>query len=115
LKRLIAIDPIVAKQHLFNTGTPRLWFTTIQVDNQKPKELDIALPTNGLISISFQKGHVSPNEISGVPVVQCHCAIDDELKILIERIRKFEIVIEDYKDDVVVRNLVQLEIMQLEN
>lgn len=109
LKRLIAVDPIVAKQHLFNTGTPRLWFTTIQVDNQKPKELDIALPTNGLVSISFRKGLVSPNEIIGVPVVQCHCVIDDELKILIERIRKYEIVIEDYKDDVVVRNLVQLE------
>jgi hypothetical protein len=110
LKKLIALDAVVAKQHLFDTGTPRLWFTTIRVDNQKPKELEAVLPTNGLISISFRKGLDTPLEISTFPVVQCICEISDGLKILIERIRKFEIVIEDYKDDVVVRNLVQIEL-----
>ena len=110
LKKLIAVDPIVAKQHLFDTGTPRLWFTSIQVDNQKPRELEGVLPTNGLISISFRKGLDLQAEIVNVPVLQCACGISDGLKSLIERIRKFEIVIEDYKDDVVVRNLVQLEL-----
>ena len=110
LKRLIAIDAIVAKQHLFDTGTPRLWFTTIQVDNHAPRELEVVLPTNGLISINFRKGQHTSLDIADLPVVQCNSEISDDLKILIERIRKFEIVIQDYKDDVVVRNLVQLEL-----
>ena len=110
LKKLVSIDPIVAKQHLFRKGTPRLWFISIQGDNQEPKELTRVLPTNGLITIHFQKGKLVPLEINGVPVVQCICEITDTLKSLVERIRKFEIVIEDYKDDVVVRNLVQLEL-----
>ena len=110
LKKLVSIDPIVAKQHLFRKGTPRLWFISIQSDNQEPKELTRVLPTNGLIAIHFQKGNLIPLEINGVPVVHCICEITDTLKSLVERIRKFEIVIEDYKDDVVVRNLVQLEL-----
>lgn len=110
LKKLIAVETIVAKQHLFNTGTPRLWFTTIQVDNQKTTEIDSLLPTNGLISISFQKGLISQIKTCDFPVVHCVCKISDDLKNLIERIRKFEIVIDEYKDDVVVRNLLQLEL-----
>ena len=80
IKKLVAIDPIVAKQHLFDTGTPRLWFTTIQVDDQKPKELEGALLTNGLISISFQKGLDLPAEIVNIPVVRCAIEISDSLK-----------------------------------
>lgn len=110
LKKLVTIDPIVAKQHLFLKGTPRLWFISIQGDNQEPIELTSVLPTNGLIAIHFQKRNLVHLEISGVPVVQCICEITDSVKSLVERIRKFEIVIEDYKDDVVVRNLVQLEL-----
>jgi hypothetical protein len=90
LKKLLVFDAIVAKQHLFETGSPRLWFISIQVDNQKPKELEVVLPTNGLISISFRKGLDTPVEINTVPVIQCFCEISDGLKVLIEKIRKFE-------------------------
>jgi hypothetical protein len=110
IKKLFSLDPIVAKQHLFRTGTPRLWYTTIQVDHTNPTELAIVLPTNGLISIYSQKDLESPHEIFGAPVLKCLCTIKDEIKSLIERIRKFEIIIEAFKEDNVVRNLVQLEL-----
>lgn len=110
LMRLVSIDPIVAKQHLFETGTPRLWFFLIQTNNSEINELQKVLPTNGLIVIQFNNTPSEPIEMHGIPVVTCQCDITDEMKSAIERIRKFEIVINEYKDDIVVRNLVQLEL-----
>lgn len=110
LKKIITIDPLLSKHHLFRTGTPRLWFTSIQSDKSEPKELRNVLSTNGLILIQFNKGVNDVFELNHIPVVVCTCEIVDVVKNLIERIRKFEIVIEEYRDDNVVRNLLQLEL-----
>jgi hypothetical protein len=110
LSSTLKLDPFVARRHLFETGTPRVWvFRWVNgqfIDNEP------VLRSNGLVVINADSVETIQVKVDGLqyPLVEVGVNLTDNLKISLDLYQRLSFVAEKFRDDRVVKGMVQDEL-----
>ena len=111
LRSILTLDPVLAKRHLLKTGTPRSWFYDWSGESLSRAQIDYS--GNGVIVLCFNGDVPTPLDSamqSKFPVVYVDIELDATVCGHIERKLKYDLVLDTYKDDRVVKVLLEQEI-----
>jgi hypothetical protein len=111
LRSILKLEPVLSKRHLLKTGTPRSWFYEWSGESMTKSQFNYS--GNGVIVLCFN-GEL-PNSFDSTihkkfPVVYVHIDLDVTVCEHIERKLKYDLVLDTYKDDRVVKVLLEQEI-----
>lgn len=110
LSSTLRLEPFVARRHLFETGTPRVWL--FRWGNEQFVDNELVLRSNGLVLVNVDSSETVQNlgHSYSYPVVEVRVSLNDDLKISLNLYQRLSFVVDKFKDDRVVKGMVQDEL-----
>ena len=100
----INLVPTLSRAHLINTGAPRFIYYTLHSENNNSKEVDGH--TNCICHIMLGEQNIAMKELKAYPEIYIQIVDKEEINSLMREVLLYEIILEKYQDDLVVKQLV---------
>ena len=100
----ISLVPTLSRAHLINTGAPRFIYYNLHSENNNSQEVEGN--TNCICHIMLGESKKPVEELKSYPEIYVHIVDKESLDSLMREILLYEIILEKYQDDLVVKQLV---------